>query len=205
MDEKTIEFLERAAGVFLKYGIKSVTMDDLARELGMSKKTIYQYFRDKNDLIVKIIEVKVAQDQRCCMLAQNESENAIDEMLNITRFVVDNFASINPTVFYDLQRYHPDAWQVVTTHKRDFILGNIRNNIQRGINEGVYRDNLNIEITARLHMACTDIIMTGDWFPYPEFRLDELFTESIRFQIRGMATEKGRTYLKTKLNQNKEE
>lgn len=205
MDEKTIEFLERAAGVFLKYGIKSVTMDDLARELGMSKKTIYQYFRDKNDLIVKIIEVKVAQDQQCCLQAQNESENAIDEMLNITRFVVDNFASINPTVFYDLQRYHPDAWQVVTTHKRDFILGNIRNNIQRGINEGVYRNNLNIEITARLHMACTDIIMTGDWFPYPEFRLDELFTESIRFQIRGMATEKGRTYLKTKLNQNKEE
>lgn len=205
MDEKTIEFLERAAGVFLKYGIKSVTMDDLARELGISKKTIYQHFKDKSDLIAKIIEIKVAEDQQVCTVAQKESENAIDEMLNITRFVVDNFASINPTVFYDLQRYHPDAWQIVTRHKKEFILTIIRNNIKRGIEEGVYRNNLNIEITARLHMACTDIIMTGDWFPYPEFRMDQLFIESIRFQIRGMATEKGRIYLKTKMNQITEE
>lgn len=199
MDEKRLEILERASHVFMKYGIKSVTMDDLSRELGISKKTFYKYFEDKNDIVRSIIELKVQMDRALCSNTMCQSENAIDQLINISRLVIEHIGNVNPTVFYDLQKYHADAWQIMTQHKWEFVLSMIRENIEQGIKEKIYRDNLDPEIIARLYVGSTDMILNGDVFPWPEFKFQNVFTEMIRFHIKGMASDKGIEYLRKRL------
>lgn len=199
MDEKRLEILERATAVYLKYGIKSVTMDDLARELGMSKKTIYKYFDDKNDLVKSIIEMKVEMDKAVCINCQQQSENAIDNLISVSKVVIEQVGNVNPTVFYDLQKYYKDAWQVLEEHKWDFVLSMITANIERGIKENIYRSNLKVEIIARLYVASTNDIMNSKIFPWPEFKFQVVFTEMIRHHIKGMANEEGIKYLKQKM------
>lgn len=199
MDEKRLEILERASAVYMKYGIKSVTMDDLARELAISKKTIYKYFEDKNDLVRSIIELKVQMDQALCLNCVQQSENAIDDLINLSTLVIEHFNNVNPTVFYDLRKHYPEAWGIMTKYKWEFVLEQIRNNIQRGIDEGIFRKSLDVEVTARLYVGSTDMILSGEVFPWPEFQFQRVFTEMIRFHIKGMANEKGIKYLKTRL------
>lgn len=200
MNEKKLEILERASLVYMKYGIKSITMDDLARELAISKKTIYQFFKDKNDLVRSIIEVKIEMDQALCMNCVQQSDNAIDDLINISRMVVEQVGNINPTVFYDLKKYHQDAYEVLQKHKWEFVLSIMRNNLERGIKEGIYRDDIDIEVVARFYVFCTDMITSGDAFPWPEFGFERLFMEMIRYHIYGIANEKGIQYfIKTNL------
>lgn len=200
MDQKRIEILERASQVFMRYGIKSVTMDDLSRELGVSKKTIYKYFDDKNGLVRSMIEMKLEMDRQMCDMCEVASENAIDSLIQISRLVIEHISGINPAVFYDMKKYHPEAWKLTEEHKWDFILTNIRQNIDQGIKEGLYRDNMNSEIIARMYVASTEIIMNGEVFQWPEFKLENIFREFVRFQIKGMASDKGIKYLKEKFN-----
>lgn len=199
MDEKKLEILERASLVYMKYGIKTVTMDDLARELGISKKTIYKYFEDKNDLIRSIIELKTEMDKAICINCMQYSENAIDDLFSLSQVVIEHFNSINPTVFYDLRKYHPDAWEIMEEHKWKFVLEMISDNIKRGIKEGLYRKELNSEILSRLYVASTDAVLNASIFPWPEFKFQEVFSEMIELQLNGMVNEKGKKYLEQKL------
>ena len=204
MDEKKLEILERASHVYMKYGIKSVTMDDLARELGISKKTIYKYFEDKNDLVSTIIELKTEMDKAVCMNYQQYAENAVDDLVNLIRLVVEHFNNVNPTVFYDLKKYHSDAWEIMEKHKWSFVQSMIADNIHRGVKEGLYREDINAEIISKLYVAATDSIMDDGIFPWPEFKFQQVFTELIFFQLHGMVNDEGRKILnQTISNENK--
>ena len=200
MEDKRLEILERASAVYMKNGIRSVTMDDLAKELGISKKTIYKYFEDKDDLIYSIIELKVEMDRALCTNSSQQSENSIDDLINLSKLIIEHVGNVNPNVFYDLKKYHSDAWELMKKHKWEFVLSMIRNNINRGIKEKIYRDDINEEIVARLYVGSTDMIMSGEVFPWPEFKFEELFREMIQFHIMGMASEKGMKYFKKRLN-----
>lgn len=199
MDEKKLEILERASAVYLKYGIKTVTMDDLARELGISKKTIYKFFDDKNDLICSIIELKVQMDAAICVNCMQNSENAIDDLFNLSKLVIEHFSNINPAVFYDLRKYHPDAWDIMEKHKWDFLLSLIKDNVERGKRENIYREELQPEIVAKLYVAASDAVLNSKIFPWPEFRFQEVYLQMIHIQIHGLINEKGRNYLNQKL------
>ncbi len=199
MDEKKLEIMERASNVYMKYGIKTVTMDDLARELGISKKTIYKYFTDKGDLVRSIIELKTGMDKALCMNCVQQADNAIDSLFNVSQLVVEHFTNINPTVFYDLRKYHPDAWGLMEKHKWEFVQSMIKENLERGINEGLYRSELNPDIVSRLYVSCTTAVTDANVFPWPEFKFQEVFMEMVLFQLFGMVSEKGRNYLIQKI------
>jgi len=200
MDDKKIEILQKAAQVYMRYGIRSVTMDDLARELGISKKTIYIYFKDKDEIVQEIIRLKTQIDRMNCQLCGVEAKNAIDEMFSISQFVAEMIKNINPSVFYDLQKYHPEAWKILENHKWEFVYNQILNNIKRGVKEGLYRDNMNPELIARMHLAKTDMVFGGELFPIDQYNIEDVFIELFRFQIRGMANENGLKYLIERLN-----
>ena len=200
MDQKKIELLERASAVFMKYGVKSVTMDDLCREIGVSKKTLYIYFEDKTDLVVSIIKAKIEMDKETCLQCMNNAENAIDSLVSISRFVIQQLGNINPSVFMDLQKHYPEAWKMLHDHKWDFVLKNIHDNIVQGKNENIYRENLNPEIISRYYVSAMDSILDGTVYPWPQFKTDEIVTEILRFHIRGMANDQGIKYLKEHFN-----
>jgi len=195
-----MELLERSTAVFMKYGLKSVTMDDLCREIGVSKKTIYKYFEDKSDLVMSIIQFKLDMDKEMCSICTNQATNAIDELITISRFVLEQVGQVNPTVFYDLKRLYPEAWKRMHDHKWGFVLNNIRDNIIKGKEQNLYRDNLNPDIISRYYVSGMDSIMDGEVYPFPEFKTEHILTEVLRFHIRGLANDNGISYLKEHFN-----
>lgn len=199
MDEKRLEILERASTVYMKFGVKSVTMDDLARELGISKKTIYKYFDDKSDLVRCIVEMKMEMDRAICMNSVQQSENAIDNLIQISKLIVGHFGNMNPSVFFDLKKYHPDAWQHIEDHRWHFVMNTIIANVKQGISEGLFRENLNAEIVGRLYVASIDHIFNPDIFPWPQFTFQAVYTEMIRLHIKGLVNEDGLKYLTQKI------
>ncbi len=198
MESKQIEIIQKSADMFLKHGIKSVTMDDLAKGLGVSKKTIYKYFDDKDDLITKIVLAKTTKDRLVCQSARDESQNAIDALFKISEFVSNMLSNVHSSVFFDLQKYHHDAWNVMEEHKHFFVKSQIKQNVERGQNEGLYTNSLKPEVVASIYVATMDGLFDGRTFDMDTLRFGEVFNEILGFQIRGMASEKGRQYLKTR-------
>ena len=196
MDKKKLDIIERSSLIFLKYGIKSVTMDELASQLGMSKKTIYKYFEDKNELINTIIERSLNFEEKMCFKIQGKSENALEALIEISRMVIQRLNNVNPTIFFDLQKHHNEAWQTLEKHKWNFVLDAVRNNFNRGIEEKLYRDDLNVEIISRLYVSTIDTILNTEVYDWPNFQFQELFKEIMRFQFQGLVNENGRNYLK---------
>jgi len=200
MDKKKLDIIERSSLIYLKYGIKSVTMDDLANHLGISKKTIYKYFEDKNDLIVTMIKRTLEFEEKMCFKIQGHTENALEALIQISRMVVERINNVNPALFFDLKKHHSEAWQILENHKWNFVLSAISKNIDRGIEEKYYRDDLNVEIIARLYVSTFDTIMNTDVYKWPEFQFQELFKEIMRFQFHGLVNENGKNYLKNNFN-----
>jgi AcrR family transcriptional regulator len=201
-NQKEMELLIAVTELFMKYGIKSLTMDDISRHLGISKKTLYQHVSDKKDLVKKALEFAIENDQ--CMLgdiASNE-ENAIDELLAINVKMSEKLQSVQPAVMFDLQKYYPEAWRVMENHKKCFVYDMVVNNIKVGIDQGLYRDNVTAEIIAGVYITMIDKIFDSDMFPSNKYTFSKLHREIARYHIRGIASEKGKAYLVKRLKDN---
>ena len=202
MNSKQIDLLERSAKLFMKLGIRSVTMDDIANHLGISKKTLYNHFTDKSQLVREIIRLRITQDQAVCASFAVQSINAIDELMHISKFVIESLSSINTTVFHDLKKSHPDAWKMLEEHRFGFVYNQFFDNLQRGIDEGLYRKEIHKEIYAKLHVVNIDAIINGTIFPWPEFKFESVFLETFRIHIRAITNDQGLNYFKTHLLNN---
>lgn len=195
MDEKKREIIEKATAIYLKYGIKSMTMDEMAKQLGISKKTLYSFVSDKNELVE--LCVLSQHEGEVCRMAEvsQQNENAIDEMLGISKSVTDTLKKIHPSIFFDLAKYHPNALRMMNEQKRSFIRGCVMDNLQRGIKQGLYRDNLNTEVISTIYLATLDHIMLGDLFPESLNTIDNIYREFFRYHVRGIASRNGIEYL----------
>ena len=148
------ELIPKISDLFLKYGVKSVTMDDLAKGLGISKKTLYLSFADKKDVVMKFVEYSIAHHQACLVKAKEivDGSNAIDTLLKVSQLLISSQNKINPNVNYDLQKYYPEAWAKVKRFRQEHVFTHIRQNIIQGISEGIYRTDFNIEVIC--HLLC---------------------------------------------------
>lgn len=194
MEEK--DLLPKVYELFLRYGIKSLTMDDISRSLSISKKTLYKFVSDKADLVSKAMEFTCEMDRSCTTSILQNFDNAIEELVEITKFVSKMFRQMHPSVHYDLQKYYPEAWQKMENLKTNYHYKVIRKNLELGIEQELYRKNINTHIIARLYIEKMDIVFNSEAFPTTEYRFDEIFVEHMRYHIHGIASDKGRTYLK---------
>jgi TetR/AcrR family transcriptional regulator, cholesterol catabolism regulator len=195
MEDKKRELLAQASAIYMKYGIKSVTMDEMARLLGVSKKTLYQYVADKNELVEQcLIQVHEQDIMQICQI-KDSCENAIDEMLQISRFVAGQLKRVPPSVFFDLAKYHPGALRIMTNHKQEFVKGCVKENLERGMKQDMYRSNLNVEVLSRIYIATIDHIILGDLFPEATMSMEAIYREFFRYHIKGIASAKGLKYL----------
>jgi TetR/AcrR family transcriptional regulator, cholesterol catabolism regulator len=198
--------LAKSKELFFRLGVKSVTMDDLAREMGVSKKTIYQYVSNKSELVEKVMKKHVEEEKdSMCQLISN-SGNAIDQTLSIIKNVLAHMKNIHPSSIYDIQKYYPKTWKVFLEFKNDFILKTIEQNLQKGVDEGLYRKDLNTNVIARLYINTIEYIVNPAFFPSIQYNFSVIYLEYIRYHIRGVVSEKGREYLKTlQLDENHEQ
>lgn len=198
MEEKAQKILEQVSRLFMQYGIKSLTMDDIARHLGISKKTLYQSFSDKAELVSQGMQLHIDKESAAICTIQEKSENAIEEMFLISQHVSTHLQTLHPSILFDMQKYYPAAFSKFNQYKMEMIMACIARNLEQGIEQGLYRDNLNIPIVAGLYVGRMDILFDQNLFPSSTYSPKDVYFEAIRYHIRGVASEKGIAYLKDK-------
>jgi TetR/AcrR family transcriptional regulator, cholesterol catabolism regulator len=191
MSNVPTHILQRSEAMFMRYGIKSVTMDDLARELGMSKKTLYQYFETKEELIDQIIEQHIVKEQ--CMIEEvhAKSMNAIDEMIHVAQHVLNELRQVAPTATYDLQKYYRASFDKLQARFQVQIFNTIKENLERGIKEGLYRKTINTDIIARFYNMLSLTLIDEERFPSNKFPKEKMYLDFLDYHLHGIASPKG--------------
>ncbi|GAB4252971.1 MAG: TetR/AcrR family transcriptional regulator [Saprospiraceae bacterium] len=185
------EIVKRAEKLFMKLGIKSVTMDDIARELGISKKTLYQHF-DKKDQLVEQVILSHNNESHCKMISIHQhAENALDEIRQMGAYIIDKVKDVSPSVLYDLRKYYRKVWELMTTKQDEHVIGCMKANLLRGIHEGLFRDDMNVEIVARIYAKAAYTIVDELANSSSEFTRRELIRELHDYHVHAIATPKG--------------
>ena len=189
--ETGIRIKQKAHSLFMQYGLRSVSMDDIATSLGMSKKTIYQYYADKDELIEAVINEQVQQSRGLCERDQQASDNAVHEIFLAMDMIMEMLGTMNPSLVFDMQKYHPKAFQKFQQHKNEYLYNVIRNNLERGIREGLYREDINLDILARFRVESIIIPFNPDFHSKLKYSLAKLEKELIIHFLYGLASLKG--------------
>lgn len=183
--------LVRSHELFNKYGIRSVSMDDIAAQLGMSKKTLYLYYTDKEDLVNAVFSGVMAANKTDCQNCQKQCENAIHEVFLSFDMVEDMLTNMNPAVLFDMQKYHPVVFKKFLDYKNDFLYKMIRNNLERGMAEGLYREDLDVDILARFRLFSILLSFDSDVFPGNRTNLVHIEQQLIEHFLYGLVSAKG--------------
>lgn len=181
----------KANELFMRYGIRSVSMDDIAAQLGISKKTIYQFFADKDELVDAVVDDEVNGMQKDCSRVGNDARDAVDEIFLTMEQIVEQLRNMNPMVLYDLEKFHFRSYQKFLKHKHEFLGKIIANNIERGIAEELYRTELNIDIISKFRLETMLLAFNMDLFPARKYNPADVAKEIMEHYVYGLATMKG--------------
>ena len=185
------KILKSSLQLFFKYGIKHVTMDDIARELGMSKKTIYQFYKEKDDLVNQLCDMEL-KDQECQFDELNQTaKDPIHEIMMISIKMREMMKNINPIFFIDLQKFYPMAYQRFVRFREECAYKHVLHNIKRGIETGVYRGDLDPEFVSRYRLAQIDMLMFGSYFSFDKISFIRTHELVLDMFVYGICTVKG--------------
>jgi AcrR family transcriptional regulator len=190
--------------LFLTAGIKSVTMDDIAKHLGMSKKTIYQFFKDKNELVIALVTKKLKEDEDQIAEIMSKSGNVIEEMINMMKCSEDIFSRINPIVIHDMQKYHPDAWAEFQKFKAEVLVSTLEELLIKGMKQGYIRPDIDVKIMARMRVIQVEMGFDTSIFPMAEFNPWKVQVQFLEHFNYGICTLKGYKLLNQYKNINEE-
>lgn len=152
-----------AFNLFLKYGIKSISMDDICQKLSISKRTLYSFVSNKEELIKKLVLEHLSQEKIAIEKIILQSENAIDEMINLNTHMIKFLSSVAPTLIFDLKKYHPQIWEIIQDRHMNFVEQVILNNLHKGQKQGLYREDLNSEIISKIYIISSAELLLVDW------------------------------------------
>jgi AcrR family transcriptional regulator len=190
-----MEAQERIVGkaheLFMRYGIRSVSMDEVANQLGISKKTIYQFYTDKDALVEDVIDIELSKSEQGCTMHKKHSENPIHEIFMAVDMLLEMLSQMNPTLIFDLERYHPKAFRKYSEYKNKFLLSIIKENLDTGKADGLYRDEINTDIMARFRLASIFLVFNPEWLPMGKHALPAVITEITDNFLYGLTTPKG--------------
>jgi len=195
--------VEKAQELFFRFGLKNVTMDDIATKLGMSKKTIYQFYTDKDTLIDAVVQREIDNDVVECAEHLLISENAVHEVFLALDMMQEMMSTMNPVIFFEMQKYYPSAFKKMNDHKNKFLYKIIKENIEKGIKEELYREGINIEIITKFRIESIFIAFNTELFPPNKYSLFQIETEMMEHFLYGICTTKGQKQLTKYKNQRK--
>lgn len=189
--EQSERILVKARELFMRLGIRSVSMDDIASHLGMSKKTIYQFFADKDELVDKMMDKELELMQEDCRLCYVNARDAVDEIFLTMDMIIEQFRHLNPVVLSDLAKFHYRTWQRVEKHKEEFVGKIIADNLERGIQEGLYRTDLNVDVMTRYRLGSMMLPFNPELYPTRKYDLADVSRQLIEHYVYGLVTAKG--------------
>jgi AcrR family transcriptional regulator len=174
-----------------RHGVKHVTMDDLASQLGISKKTIYQFYKDKDALVMAVINFELEEQSLKCKKTQDMAENAVHEMFMILEDIQQMFKNMNPMTMTELQKYYPEAFARIQNHKDEFMHQIIKTNLVKGIQEGVYRKEIDPEILSIYRLETSFVPFNPQLYPFSKFDIGKVTLQIIENFIYGVMSIKG--------------
>ena len=198
MKEKIIN---RALEMFLTLGFKSVTMDDIASELGISKKTIYVHFPNKSKLVESVTmhmfnTISQGIDFICAL-----NKNPIEEVYDIKNLVRDHLKGEQSSPQHQLQKYYPKIFETLKEKQIKVMDSCVKNNLKRGIELGLYRPNINLDFITKIYFSNIITLKDTRLFPLKQFSMNELMEHYLEYHIRGISTDKGNEFLSKILSQ----
>ena len=185
------KILKTSLSLFFKYGIKHVTMDNIARELGMSKKTIYQFYKEKDDLVNQLCDIELKEHETKFDEMNAVAKDPIHEIMLISIRMREMIQNVNPLFFLDLQKFYPTAYQRFQKFRMECAYKNIITNIKRGIEMGVYRSDLDPDFVANYRLVQIDMLMFGNHFPTDKISFSMVHELMLEMFVYGICTIKG--------------
>ena len=206
-EAKLIEYqiFSEAHKILVKDGVRVSTMDVICKKLGISKKTLYKYVDNKSHLIMEILRMKKIEDQKFFNELFHKKQNAIDQLYDISKFIISKLEMVNPIIMAEFEEYHPEALAFINEQTRTMIYDNIFNNTLAGIKEGVYRKDMKADIVANCYvvlirnMFCN--VLSNDMLE--KHGLKDVYIEVFRYHVRGISNDKGIKYLIDKISNKK--
>ena len=181
----------KADELFRRYGVKSVTMDEIASQMGVSKKTIYQCFSDKNELVDAVFAEMLEHNKTCCQDSRMQASNAIDEVYLGMEALQEMLDNMNPTILYDIERGHPETFKKFIEYTYNFLFALMKKNVERGIEEGLYRPEINPELISKVRLETIVLAFNEEIFPKNQYSLLYIQQELMQYFLYAMATPKG--------------
>jgi AcrR family transcriptional regulator len=182
--------------LFKRRGFRSVTMDDIASEIGISKKTIYLHFKDKDELVSAIMMDELDKNKAECLRGQAAAKNAIEEVVFAMRTMQATMSDVSPSFLFDLKKYHHTSFRIFENFKNAFLFDIIQQNIERGVIEGVYRQDVNPEIVTQIRMETMLMVFSNSFFQSNKYSVVEIEKQAFELFLFGIVSEKGAKLLK---------
>ena len=194
MDEKSVYIVEKVRQLYQQYGIKSVTMDDVARHLGISKKTLYEYFQDKEDLVRKVVLLDHEKLNKFFGDISDGTLNAVEELLELYKLIHHMFRDYNPSMEYDIRKYYPDLFNNMKKIRRKRMFETVYHNLKKGKSEGLYRKEMDSRIIAKLHVLRIENMFENELFTVKEITSFKFFHEIFFYHVHGILNLEGLTF-----------
>ncbi|MGP8214566.1 MAG: TetR/AcrR family transcriptional regulator [Bacteroidia bacterium] len=185
------QILKGAEELFFRYGLKAITMDDIARHLGMSKRTIYENFSTKDSIVSALLMAHRDRTVSDVETFRNEAGNAIEEIIMTMRQLKDMSDMMNPRMMFELKKFHSRVWQQFQDFKQEVIMRCVTDNLKRGIKEGIYRKDMDIEILSRLRVEQIEIAWNPELFPHTKFDIGKVQLAFLDHFMHGIVNLKG--------------
>lgn len=182
---------QKADELYRRYGVKSVTMDEIASQLGVSKKTIYQSFDDKNELVDAVIVEMLNGNKHFCQMSRSMAKNAIEEVYFGLESLKEMLDNMNPSILFDIKRAHPATFRKFVEYKYDFLFEIMKKNVERGKEEGLYRADIDADLIAKIRIETVMLPFNEEIFPKKDYSLGDIQQAMVEYFLFAMATPKG--------------
>lgn len=186
------KILKGAEELFMRYGVRSISMDDISRHLSVSKKTLYQHFADKDELVTLVSEGHLTESKKQYEALRDTSRDPIEELAQIATCMRKDMEQINPGLLYDIQKFHPKAWKVWLDYKNKFIHDSVVRNLKAGIEGGYIRSDVNPDVMAMVRIELVQVAFNTEIFPADLFKLAEVQAQIFDHFVYGLVTDKGK-------------
>lgn len=190
-DPKLCAILDGTIDLFYEFGIRNLNMDDISRKLKISKKTLYQYAKSKEDLIEKLFYYDDMKWEKRISEIKVEENNAIDILIQVSIVVSEQIGRFDPKLKFEMKKYYESIFHKFMQDKQAHIFEQISNNILKGISEGLYRDNLNVELIAGLYVRNLVDMHNKDYCFVENITFDQIFETMFENHIRAISTPAG--------------
>lgn len=188
------KILKKATELFMHYGIKTIKMDDIAKDLSISKRTLYTIFKSKQSLVTAVVKKHVETQRKQLLDLPLNSENAIDKMLETLKIITKMYNKLHKNVFFDLQKFYPETWTIIDNFQDDFIKSRIEQNLIEGKKEGVYRNEIEPQILSSLYSTQLQLFSNQSNFNLDKFLFTDYLIQMFEYHLFGIMSYKGVKY-----------